>query len=452
MSERFEGVAGVAAVPLVAGVAGVAALPDCASAIPLPRNVAQTSAPKIDRIVVFIKSFLSSIVQLLLSYCLTLELTLCSQYGIDIYEKDNSLIDAPSRAPYHFKMSKLFIVLIVAILTIACQSAMVFAAGTTATGSNTTAGQATNAQLLEDFLPGSPAGTNNSQSQPANENPKPRKNSPDSVNFNYSRDNDQDTNAHLGGDVYFGANTHFGIYGESSTESSQSTGTNPMTSKTFAASLGTDWHQPFSLGVSFTYFGIKGDLTEDTIKLPLTYDPNRHWSFTLKPGQGAIDFDVTNSTTGNTSIMQVGDQSIGGGITYTVSNWQFYAYAEVHSFSHKIKGIGGGCTNRKNCKIIITPSSTIRNLADQIITNAQSASVMYYFRRFDLGVEFDKSQSALDNSISDTWTINNDIYWTKRLTLSPSFAATSTAGTNLSTGQPYPDIYTGTVGMSYTFD
>ncbi len=382
------------------------------------------------------------------------ELTLCSEYGSDLYEKDNSHVDRSKTVPYPFKMpnnkirpSSFSIALAATLLALMCQTPRVLAAN--ANNTNTTGDNATNSQLLEDFLPGNSPGANHtSQASSSRHKSKPRANSPDSVNFNYSLDNEHDTDAHLGGDVYFGSNTHFGIYGESSTESATSTGTgSSMTTKTYGVTLGTNWRKPFSVAVSLTSYGINGDLTENTVKVPLNYNLNRNWSFTLKPGAGAIRFDVYNPLTRKTTNPVIIDQSIGGAINYTLGNWQFYLYAEVHAFSRNPKGIGSG-----NLRLHIKPSTTLKNLASEIVRNAQTASAMYYFNRFDLGVEFDRSQSALDNSISNTWTLNNDIYCTRRLTISPSFAATTTPGTNVSTGQPYPDTYTGTVGMTYTFD
>lgn len=290
---------------------------------------------------------------------------------------------------------------------------------------------ATDAQLISDFLP----------RLPTCKKSKPKPNSRNIINVNYSADNLQDSTAHLGGDVYFADNDQLGIYGESSKDSAQSTGSSSITTQSFGVSLGTDRRKSFSFKTAVTYFGIKGDLTEATIRLPLTYAPNSIWTFNLTPGQGAIDF---NPIGGANTTEEIGDQSIGGSVTFNPGNWQFYVYANTHAFSRNPKGIGKRFHRIPN-------SPTITNLADQIVSSSQTASIMYFFSQFDLGVEFDKSRSAIDSSISNSWTLMNDIYWTQQLTTSISAALTTTPGTDPSTGKPYPDSYSGTIGMSYAF-
>ena len=307
--------------------------------------------------------------------------------------------------------------------------------------SNTTSTTSDN-DVLGDFA----AGNSSSRSDQDEPSTSSEKNSPDGVNFFYSRDNEGDTTSHLGGDLYFGDNTHLGIYGESSKYSATSTGAAAASTqaKTFDISLGTDSRKTFSGGAEFTYFGAVDQLTEDSVHVPLIWNPTKNWSLTFTPGEGVINiYKNTRKTT--LGAFQVNDGSVTGIIDYYgFKYWHLSANAESHSYSPTF-------TYLTSLKGLSRDLSNYEALTEQFINYSQGLSATYSFAYFDLGAEIEKSQLAFDGSDSSAYTLKCEIFWTDNFSTPLSVSYSTTQGTE-STGQPYPNITAVSAGINYDFD
>ncbi len=329
------------------------------------------------------------------------------------------------------------------LLLIACVISIPLAPTYAATVSSKTS----DTNILDDFEPHSPPPIDESDDD-ADQQPN---NMPDSANFNYSLDNEKDTTSQLGGDIYYGSNTHLGILGESAYQSGQATGTGTATqTNTFDISLETDDRQPFAWGGEFTYYGSKDVLTEDTIHIPLIFNPTKSWSFSLAPANGVIVMPANAFKNRSSRNIDVNDSSVSAAVDYYgFKYWHLGIHGEYHQYSQNL-----AIFNRPFASKLFSPATN--NLVGNITNYDQGASIKYSFELFDLGVAYDESQSALDDSISNTWTIKTEIFWSDNISTPISYAITSTNGTEpatqSSTPQPYPNTYTISAGLTYTFD
>ena len=321
-----------------------------------------------------------------------------------------------------------------ALIAIVVSTRAIAASGTTATASDD--------NLLSDFLVGNSSSGTNQDGQSTSS----AKNSPDGVNFFYSVDNEKDTTTHLGGDIYFGDNTHLGIYGESSKYSATATGASASSTqaKTLDVTLNTDSRKTFSGGAEFTYFGAVDQITEDSVHVPLMWNPTKNWSLTFTPGEGAINI-YKNAKNPNAGSLPVDDSSVSGLVDYYgFKYWHLSARVESHSYSPTF-------TYLATLKGLNKDMTKYEALTEQFVNSSQSMSATYSFTYFDLGAEYEKSQLALDGSNSDSYTLNCEIFWTDNFSTPLSISYSTTQGTD-STGQPYPNITAVSAGINYDFD
>ncbi len=265
---------------------------------------------------------------------------------------------------------------------------------------------------------------------------------PNTVHYEYSGDSQKNVTNKLSGSIFFANNNELYLDGEST--KTKDTSGNTSSSSAFEADLSSSPRQKFSGGAGIKWFGVRGILSEATIRAPLHYKA-KNWKLELTPADGTIRFQAV-TLRGRVRDLQVNDFSFDLAYTYTgFTNWDLRISTEQHDYNEDM-------TLLSTSKAARVFSNNTLSLAQTLVNYSNALDVTYHFEKLDVGASLGSSQSAFDKSLSSTSALNAEYFFNDNWSSNAELSRTKSEGIDPATGQAYKATSAITLGATYTFD
>lgn len=218
---------------------------------------------------------------------------------------------------------------------------------------------------------------------------------------------------------------------------------NQETSTNFSFGLASDPSDRFSIGLDYEFWGLKNELTVNNFYLPLQFN-FKHWVIGFRPGRGEVRAKSLQIL-GQTREYTADDKIWGATITYLgFKRWRLRTDYEQHRYSEDISRMAGRFIS------LIFSDATL-GLASSLQKNIFSLTTSREFSLLDVSVDITHSESAFDNSRSNTVSLIIDYFLRENFMLSSLAGVTSTSGTDPFTGEKYDPTYFAGAGITYSW-